>query len=130
MSTPSRSPGALPGLKVLVVDDDYFIADETRRTLATDGAEVVGPVASVEAALALIAAAPGIDAAVLDVNLRDVMVYPVADALIERGVPFVFATGYEPSAIPARYADVLRCEKPVEPDTLARALSAQVDDHG
>ena len=128
MNTPSRPADALSGLKVLVVEDDYFIADETRRMLVATGAEVIGPVASVDAALAKIAKSPVIDAAVLDVNLRDVMVFPVADELAARGVPFVFATGYDGAAIPVQHAHVVRCEKPVEPDTLTRALRTRLDD--
>ena len=58
----------------------------------------------------------------LDVNLRGEMAFPVDDALIERGVPFVFATGYSADALPRRYASVPRCDKPVEPDALAAAL--------
>lgn len=46
----------------------------------------------------------------------------MADALRARGVPFLFATGYDASVIPARYAGVRRCEKPVEPSQIARAL--------
>ena len=123
MSRPSHPSEALSGLKVLVVEDDYFIADEMRRMLTTSGAQVIGPVASVDGALALIAASPTLDAAVLDVNLRDVMVFPVADALVARGVPFVFATGYDGVMIPSHLADIVRCEKPVQPRTLVRALS-------
>ena len=129
MKTPSHEPDALSGHKVLLVEDDYFIADEMRRMLSRRGAEVLGPVATVDKALALIAASSEIDAAVLDVNLRDVMVFPVADALETRGVPFVFATGYEGSVIPTRYAHVQRCEKPVGMDALAQVLSNEIDIH-
>ena len=129
MKTPSHEPDALSGHKVLLVEDDYFIADEMRRMLSKRGAEVLGPVATVDKALALIAASSEIDAAVLDVNLRDVMVFPVADALETRGVPFVFATGYEGSVIPTRYAHVQRCEKPVGMDALAQVLSNEIDIH-
>ncbi len=133
MATPShaprREPGSLSGHKVLLVEDDYFIADEMRRMLSRSGAEVLGPVASVDKALALIACSSEIDAAVLDVNLRDVMIFPVADALTMRGVPFIFATGYESAMIPPRYAHVQRCEKPVEMATLARVLSTEVSRH-
>jgi two-component SAPR family response regulator len=129
MGTPSYVPAALFGHKVLLVEDDYFIADEMRRMLSRSGAEVLGPVATVDKALALIAASSEIDAAVLDVNLRDVMVFPVADALEKRGVPFVFATGYEVTAIPARYTHIQRCEKPVGMDTLAQVLSHEIDIH-
>ena len=129
MGASSHEPDALPGRKVLLVEDDYFIADEMRRKLSRGGAEVLGPVASVDKALALIASSSEIDAAVLDINLRDVMVFPVADALTTRGVPFIFATGYESAVIPSRYAHIQRCEKPVEMDTLARVLSTQVSHH-
>lgn len=129
IGTSSHGQDALLGRKVLVVEDDYFIADEMRRTLSRSGAEVLGPVASVDKALALIAASSEIDAAVLDINLRDVMVFPVADALTSRGVPFIFATGYEDMAIPSRYAHVQRYEKPVEADALTQALSAEDSHH-
>jgi two-component SAPR family response regulator len=129
MDTQSGERDALSGQKVLLVEDDYFIADEMRRMLSRTGAEVLGPVATVDRALALIAASSEIDVAVLDINLRDVMVFPVADALERRGVPFVFATGYEGATIPARYAHVQRCEKPVGMDTLAVALSNEINLH-
>jgi DNA-binding NtrC family response regulator len=129
MGTMSHDLDELSGHKVLLVEDDYFIADEMRRMLLRRGAEVVGPVASVDRALALIATSPEIDAAVLDVNLRDVMVFPVADALVTRGVPFIFATGYEGTAIPTRYAHVQRSEKPVGMDTLAQILSNEIELH-
>ncbi|MGU3540569.1 response regulator [Methylobacterium sp. A54F] len=115
-------PNALAGRRVLLVEDEYFIADDMRRALEERGAEVLGPVGSVDTALALIAETPRIDGAVLDINLRDVMAYPVADRLRERGVPFLFATGYERSTIPARYADVRHCEKPVEAARIADLL--------
>ena len=96
-------PNLLAGRRVLLVEDDYFIADELRRDFAKTGAEVLGPVGRVDEALALIDKSAHIDGAVLDVKLHDEMVYPVADALLERGVPFVFATGYERAQIPAPY---------------------------
>ncbi|MGU3668376.1 response regulator [Methylobacterium sp. A49B] len=129
MGTSSHDPDALPGRKVLLVEDDYFIADEMRRMLSRDGAEILGPVASIDKALALIEASSEIDAAVLDINLRDVTVFPVADALTRRGVPFIFATGYDSAVIPARYAHIQHCEKPLQMDTLTRVLSAEVSKH-
>ena len=50
------------------------------------------------------------------------MAWPVLDALAERGVPVVFATGYDAASIPDRYAGIPRCEKPVDPSKVARAL--------
>jgi CheY-like chemotaxis protein len=87
------------------------------------GAQVVGPVPTRDKALALLASGESFDAAVLDINLRGQAVFPVADALIERGIPFVFATGYDQSAVPAPYLGVRRWEKPFEPAELAEALS-------
>ncbi|WP_336490592.1 response regulator [Methylobacterium nigriterrae] len=112
----------LAGCRVLVVEDEYFIADDLRRQFAACGAEVLGPVPRVEEALALIAKTPKIDGAVLDINLQDEMVYPVAEALQARGVPFIFATGYDKTMIPARYAGVRHCEKPLELAQVATAL--------
>jgi CheY-like chemotaxis protein len=107
--------------RILVVEDEYFVADDIARALAISGAVVVGPVPTRQEALRLLAS-ERIDAAVLDINLRGEMVYPVADALRERGVPFVFATGYDRAAIQAGYRDVPRWEKPFKLDELVEAL--------
>lgn len=112
----------LEGRRILVVEDEYFLADDVRDALTEAGAEVLGPVPSVEEASALIAREERIDAAVLDVNLRGELVFPVADALRERGVPFAFATGYDRWAIPDRFADALRVEKPLQARCIADAL--------
>jgi DNA-binding response OmpR family regulator len=120
MTTPRLT---IAGKKVLVVEDDYFIAKNLVRHLAASGAEVLGPVPTVAEALALIEA-ESIDGAVLDINLRGDLVFPVADALLERGVPFIFATGYGSGSVPERYATIVRCEKPVEPDRFIPALFA------
>lgn len=112
----------LAGRHVLIVEDEYFIADDLRRIFEDQGARVLGPVGCVDEALAMIADTPRIDGAVLDINLRHVMVFPVADALSERGVPFVFLTGYEDGMIPTRLRGTIRCEKPVEPSRVAEAL--------
>lgn len=112
----------ITGYRVLVVEDDYFIADDMARQLKADGAEVIGPAASVDAALRLIEQTERIDGAVVDLNLRGVLCWPVADELLRRATPFVFATGYDRASIPTRYAAIARCEKPVAPDKVAAAL--------
>ena len=113
---------AMAGRHVLVVEDEYYIADEMRHIFEEAGAEVLGPVPTVEAALDLLSQASNLDGAVLDINLQGEVGYPVADALMERGVPFVFATGYDAAAIPSKYDAVGRCEKPVEARRIAKAL--------
>src|SRR3712207_5045929 len=116
------SASALQGRRILVVEDEYMMADDLRRDLEKAGAEVVGPVPSVADALRLMAQADILDGAILDVNLRGEKAYLVADALRERGVPFVLATGYEQWALPEAYKDVPRCDKPIDLRHLARAL--------
>ena len=112
----------MTGRRVLVVEDEYFIADEMRHVFEKAGATVLGPVPTVEAALNLLSRTSTLDGAVLDINLRGKMGYPVADALMERGVPLVFATGYDDAAIPRKYGAVPRCEKPVDAVRIANAL--------
>ena len=112
----------LRGRRLLLVEDDFFVAFDFAETLREGGAEVVGPAATIDDALDLIEAAERLDGAVVDINLGGEMAYEVADALRARGVPFVFATGYDQASIPAAYADAARCEKPVDAPSIARAL--------
>ena len=104
---------SLYGLRVLVVEDEYLIAEDLCEQLRSCGAEVMGPAVSVADALERLQTEPPPDMAILDIGLPDAKVYPVADALRARSIPFVFATGYDAWAIPKNYADVPRAEKPM-----------------
>ncbi len=108
--------------RILIVEDEYFISEEMVRDFEAEGAQVVGPFPSVEDGLEVVARNEPIDGAVLDINLRGEMVFPLADALRTRGVRFVFSTGYERWSIPTTYQGVTLCEKPVDSAKLARAL--------
>jgi len=88
--------------------------------------QVLGPAASVSEALKLLESAE-VQGAILDVNLRGERVYPVADALRQRHVPFVFASGYGGELEPRAYADVPRCIKPVDFGVLVQTLVEQMD---
>lgn len=109
------------GRRVLIVEDEYLLANEARRQLVKLGAIVIGPTARVDRALELIQD-EDVDAAILDINLDGEMVFPVADRLNELNIPYVFATGYDPSIIPARFTGFILCEKPIEIERIARAL--------
>jgi hypothetical protein len=93
-----------------------------RQALAAAGATVIGPVGTLARAIAMVDGNAGIDAAVLDINLAGEAVYPLAEKLLSRDVPFVFVTGYETAAIPTCFARVPVLEKPVEMTVLARML--------
>lgn len=110
--------------RILAVEDEYYLAMDLERDLVAAGAYVLGPVPSVEQALALIASEPDMDAAVLDINLGGEMSFPVADALVARGIPFVIATGYVDGDLTKRYPGIPRCEKPIEFAKLSAALAS------
>jgi CheY-like chemotaxis protein len=97
--------------QVLVVEDEMTIVVTIEAVLLSLGAEVVGPVARLDAALQL-AREASIDAAVLDINIRGGNSYPVADILAERGIPFVLCSGYADWALEKRYRDRPRLTKP------------------
>lgn len=113
----------LSGRRILVVEDEYFIAEELAAALTALGAIIVGPAATMERALELLAA-PGCDLAVLDINLKGKSNFRLADILASRGVPFVFATGYDDAAVPAYHKNVPRWEKPFDAVALAATLAA------
>lgn len=115
------------GKHVLIVEDEYFLADETRRKLEKLGAVVVGPTGNVQDALELIKTSP-VDAAILDVHLGDEFVFPVAEELESRDIAFVFATSYDPSIIPVKFTGFALCEKPTELGKIAAALFANDTD--
>jgi len=103
---------SLAGRRILVVEDEYMLAECLHDLLQGDGAEVLGPASSIEDANALLDRHPIPDAAVLDINLGRQSVYAVADRLSGQGVPFLFTTGYDHGLIPERYSDRLQCIKP------------------
>lgn len=105
--------------RVLVVEDEYFIADEIRLGLVDLGAEVLGPFADVQQASAFLRTGTPIDAALLDINLRSEMVFPLARALRSRGIPVVFTTGYGKGAIGPEFQNIELWQKPLD---LKRAL--------
>ncbi|HET9458469.1 MAG TPA: PAS domain S-box protein [Sphingomicrobium sp.] len=107
--------------RILIVEDEELIALELSAELSRLGWSIVGPAATLAEAQALLS--KGVDAAVLDVNLRGRPVYPVAQALQRKRVPFLFCTGYEMVDPEGRFADVPVLRKPAHPAAVSAALS-------
>lgn len=112
---------------ILVVEDEYFLAEDLRYELEEAGAIVIGPEGSVKSALERVATEVWIDAAILDVNLGGEPVFPVAVALEARTVPFLFTSGYSNEAFPDRFLTAGRCSKPLNVRAVLGSLSRIVD---
>lgn len=99
----------MKGMRILVVEDEYLLATELAGHFRSVGAEVLGPVRSMASAIEFIDQA---DAAILDINLNGEKVYPLADALQEKGVPFVFFSGLDQIVLPERFRYTPSLSKP------------------
>jgi ActR/RegA family two-component response regulator len=119
----ASSDQALPldGARVLVIEDEYYVADDLRRMLSSAGAQVIGPASTLNAAQAALDAG-GFDYAVVDLNLHGRSAVPIADRLREKSKSFVIATGYDSSIIPERFDHIPRVEKPFDGAKLLRLL--------
>src|SRR5262245_1623768 len=106
---------------VLVAEDEYLIAEDLRLFLEGAGARVIGPVATKNEALKLIGNRR-IDCAIVDINLRGDVSFDVARALLRLAIPFVFASGYSSTLLPAEFASVTLLEKPFTDTQLASLL--------
>jgi PAS domain S-box-containing protein len=105
------------GNRILAVEDEALVAAMLRDSLSDLGFGVVGPIGIVAQALESARTDP-IDGAILDVNVAGEAIYPVADALAARGIPFVFMTGYGSDGIDPRYAHVPALQKPIDTQML------------
>ncbi|MGA7789073.1 MAG: response regulator [Xanthobacteraceae bacterium] len=121
----AETNGTVIGLKsaerprVLLVEDEALVAMMIQETLTEFGFQVIGPVGTASEALAA-AREKHVDAAVLDINLGDGLVYTVAEILGKRGVPFVFVTGYDADSVDPRFSGVPILQKPIERDMLQK----------
>lgn len=119
----SLSTERLAGLRILVAEDEMLILLDIETMLDEAGCEIIGPVASVDAALAMIRL-NDLDGALLDMSLHGKRITPVAEELVARGVPFLLCTGYgrEPNDEPV-IRDALRLTKPFSADSLHAAMN-------
>lgn len=112
----------LAGCDVLVVEDDFYLAEDSREALERAGATVLGPCSNAAEALRLAEARPP-RCAVLDLNLGEGPAFGPARTLRARGVPVLFMTGYDAEVIPPDLADIERLEKPIRPPRLVAAVA-------
>jgi CheY-like chemotaxis protein len=112
----------LAGKRVLIVEDEAMIAFLIEEYLTDFGCIPVGPCSSVVKALEAVQET-AFDVALLDISLRGEEVYPVADALAERDIPFLFMSGYGKGANPPQHSDRKICPKPFSTEEFAASLA-------
>lgn len=111
----------LSGHRVLVVENEYFIAMDVLDRLSMAGATIVGPIAELASALCHIAH-DGFDAAVFNIRLNDGHVFPAADQLARSRRPFMFLPGYDRQFIPERFSATPLLSKPFDGGALVEVL--------
>lgn len=119
----NAASAAIQGMQVFLVEDEALVALMLEDMLADLGCVLVGTADTVARALSRITEAATIDAAILDVHLGGETVFPVADALLQRRVPFAFSTGFGPADLAARYPGSRLLAKPYPAEALAQALA-------
>src|SRR5262245_54139271 len=119
---PLRDPEGREPLRVLLVEDNFFVAIDVQRILESCGCQVVGPVPSLKEGLALAGEEP-LSGAILDINILGGTSESIADELGRRGTPFFFITGYgSPGRLPERLRDRPRLHKPLDERALRVVL--------
>ena len=126
MTLQPESPGPLADCRVLVVEDEYFLADDIVQALTALGARIIGPYGDLQEAINVVDRDVAIDAAIMDINLHDHMVFPLARVLRNRKVPLVFTTGYDRSALEPEFQDVTLWGKPLDLKAMARELTSLI----
>lgn len=117
---------ALAGCHILVVEDDFYQAEDTCDYLNEAGAVIVSRSGTVPD-LDTLLARKEVHIALLDINLGQASSFDLARALRERGIPFVFLTGYDPEVLPSDLADATLITKPADAAAVVRALSRQLE---
>jgi DNA-binding response OmpR family regulator len=124
MVSESHVDGSLEGTRVLVLEDEFFMADDLARALRKAGAEPIGPVGTVAEAESLVKSQQP-DAAILDLNLRGEMADGFARRLSRTKLPCVIVSGYGAAAMPS-VSDISWLEKPVSPARVIETLATEL----
>ncbi len=120
---------ALSGARIVVVEDEYYLAEDLADALKSAGAKVIGPVGSLDQAQEVLEAG-GFDGALLDMNLRGELSFALARQFQAADVPFVIVSGYSSGALPLELGDVPRLEKPINPADAVDALAQMITRRG
>ena len=126
MTSATQLQSATPAKRILVVEDELMIRMLLEDMLGELGYTVAAEAARIEEALEA-AKNADFDIAILDVDLNGQPISPVADALVARGMPFVFATGYGERGLPEPYRDRPTLKKPFQMDGLKQMLQTALD---
>ena len=113
---------ALQGRRILVIEDESLVAMLLETILDDMGCAVVGPESNIDDGLRAATTEGALDAALLDVNVAGREVFPVAEALKARGVPFVFSTGYGEAGLPEHWRGNPTIQKPFTEAAIRDAL--------
>lgn len=108
------------GQRVLIAEDNFLLAADLASRFSAANAAVVGPCATLADAMGCV---DGVDLAVLDVDLRGRMAFPLADWLMRNDVPFVFYTGFDRAMLPERFCHIDCLTKPTNPQTLIAVMA-------
>ena len=112
----------LSGRNILIVEDESLVAMLLETILEDMGCTPVGPASSVDEGLALIESGAALDGALLDVNVAGVKIFPIAEALAARDIPFVFSTGYGEGGLPDEWKGRPTLQKPFSEAAVHDAL--------
>ena len=123
-----HSPINLFHARILLIEDDYFLAFELRNELVRRGAEVIGPFGKLDLARDLAKSVRSMDAAIVDINLNGELSFPLIDDLIRRDIPVIFWTGYDTDVVPYRQRHITHILKTVSAATIADTLAQLLSD--
>jgi DNA-binding response OmpR family regulator len=112
-------------MRILITEDEFLVGIQLEEDLRSAGYSIVGPFGTLEAATEA-ARRERFDLALLDINLNGEPVYPLADELSARAVPFIFLSGYLSAALPERFKGTPQIAKPHDPAALIKAIRAAV----
>lgn len=119
----------LSGYRIIIVEDDYYQAQDCKQTLEQAGAQVITASATVPNLVGLLAQGR-IDAALIDINLGNCSSLDFARDLCAREIPFAFLTGYDAAVLPADLANSPYLSKPANSAKVLATVVSLVKDKG